>query len=54
MRPPSLPPFAPLLRCRLTWNTALTVSSLLHAVNWWAGYDWVFLNDQPFSAEFKK
>ncbi|KAL7411522.1 nucleotide-diphospho-sugar transferase [Mrakia frigida] len=20
--------------------------------NWWAGYDWVFLNDQPFSEEF--
>ncbi|KAL7416730.1 glycosyltransferase family 15 protein [Mrakia frigida] len=22
--------------------------------NWWAGYNWVFLNDEPFTEEFKK
>lgn len=22
--------------------------------NWWAGYDYVFLNDEPFDDDFKK
>ncbi|CED85435.1 glycosyltransferase family 15 protein [Phaffia rhodozyma] len=46
--------FVVLARNSDLWDIIPSIQQMEDRFNWWAGYDWVFLNDQEFSEEFKK